>query len=145
MRKEKYRRYKYFDQGPVIQWGKMFVESSLQKQGGYFAIINSGFDSTVQWEINFPVVRNNDDVMVYQSLHTYSANGSNFNLFNVSGAPKLKNDSYFKSFKDAFMAAKELREIYANLPIKVVEVSGEEGVIIGTSDAEEVAAILTYS
>jgi len=144
-----YSRYKYFKNVKAMQWGKPAVEKAFLQQVWpestkcHFSLVKNEGDN---WEINIPLLNTKDDSIEFQTLECYSEYSSNWDgVYDGTGFFVIAGQYPYKTFRDAFMAAKELKEIYANLPIVVVPVSGQDGVIIGTTNADEVAAVLTYS
>jgi hypothetical protein len=144
-----YSRYKYFKDVKSMQWGKPALEKAFLQHGRdpknecLFSLVKNEVNN---WEINIPLLNTKDDSIEFQTLDGYSQFSENWDgVYDGTGFFKIAGTYPFKTFRDAFMAAKELQEIYAKLPISVVEVSGQNGVIIGSSNADEIGAVLTYS
>lgn len=136
-----FSRFKHFTGVKVMQWGRGANETRLKRADVPFCIIRTD----AGWEINLPISNTTTDEIEYQHLANFSDNSYSWSQYEVGGMFQIAGKYPYPTFREAFMAAKELREFYAQLPIKVVAESGEEGVIIGSSTAEEVAAVLTYS
>jgi hypothetical protein len=144
MRKEKFRRYKYFNPPTIINWGKFQAAHILSgNSDSRLSIVRNHAD---HWEINIPVVEESTSEIEYQALGGLT--GGTWGRFICYDIFRFHSDVHypFHNFRDALMAAKELRTMYVDLPISVMaDDDQEEPVIIGRSDSEEVAAILTYS
>jgi hypothetical protein len=140
-----HKRHKYFT-SKTMMWGKFAAEKALIAANQPFVIVFA--EDSNMWEINLPLITRNEHRIEYQTMLLYRQHATSWSfLYECAGEFNLseKQEYPFPTFREAFMAVKELKGIYANLPIKVVSERGEEGVIIGDSTTDEVAAVLTYS
>jgi hypothetical protein len=141
--KEKNNRHVYFRVKKTINWDKFRLQGSLKtRSDAHYSIIFC--DQANRWEINLPAVNSRLNAVEYQTLEAFTGGAASSYLCYDVYALASKPEYPYQSFKDALKACKELRDIYAHLPIIVHARSGDEGVTIGESDAEEIAAVLTY-
>lgn len=141
--KEKPNRHVYFKLKKSMNWDKFRLQGSLStRRDAHYSIVFC--DQANRWEINLPAVNTQKNTVEYQTLQTFTGGGASMYLCYDTFTRTEHPEYPYVAFKDALKACKELRMIYAHLPIIVHQQSGDEGVTIGESDAEEIAAVLTY-